>query len=300
MTIRFGVSPIAWTNDDMPELGWATSLESCLSDVRAVGFEGIELGRKFPREVSALKPMLANFRLELISGWFSGRLLELDPEEEIARMQDHLALLRGMGCQVMVYAEVSNAVYTNQLMPLAESPSLNPGQWREFGDRLNRVADYLSGQGIRLAYHHHAGTVVESHDEIERLMAVTGEQVGIVLDTGHAALAGADPLAIIDSHGPRIVHIHCKDIREDVVARARAEGMSFLDSVLAGVFTVPGDGDIDFGPVMNGLARMEYEGWVVIEAEQNPAKANPRDYAERGLAHLRQLYAVWFPDQQAS
>lgn len=300
MTVRFGASPIAWTNDDMPELGWDTPLESCLSDVMELGFEGVELGFKFPREVSRLKPMLANYRLELISGWFGGRLLELDPEEEIARMQDHLALLRGMGSQVMVYAEVSNAVYTDRSMPLVESPSLDGGQWREFGDRLSRVADYLSGQGIRLAYHHHAGTVVETHDEIERFMAVTGEHVGIVLDTGHAAMAGVDPSAIIDNHGPRIAHVHCKDIRSDVLARVRAEGRSFLDGVLAGMFTVPGDGNIDFGPVMNGLAGAGYEGWIVIEAEQDPEKANPRDYAERGLAHLRQLYSDRLADPQAS
>lgn len=300
MTVRFGVSPIAWTNDDMPELGWDTPLESCLSDVMALGFEGIELGFKFPREVSALKPLLANFRLELITGWFGGRLLELGPEEEIARMQGHLALLQGMGCQVMIYAEVSNAVHGDRSIPLAESPSLDHSEWREFGDGLNRIADYLSGQGIRLAYHHHLGTVVETSDEIERLMAVTGEHVGIVLDTGHAAAAGADPSAIIDNHGPRIVHVHCKDIREDVLARVRAEGMSFLDGVLAGMFTAPGDGDIDFGPIMKRLARMKYEGWIVIEAEQDPAKANPKDYAERGLAHLRQLCAALFPDQQAS
>lgn len=300
MTIRFGVSPIAWSNDDMPELGGDTPLESCLGDVMALGFEGVELGTKFPRELSALKRALAKFRLDLVSGWFGGRLLEFDPEQEIARMRDHLALLRGMGCEVMVYAEFTNAIHGDRSTPLAYRPTLDHDQWREFGDRLNRVADYLSGQGMKLAYHHHMGTVVETADDIERLMAVTDGHVGIVLDTGHAVMAGADPSAIIDSHGPRIFHVHCKDIRNDVVARVRSQNMSFLDGVLAGMFTVPGDGDIDFAPIMERLARIDYQGWIVIEAEQDPAKANPRDYAEQGLAWLRGLYESSFSAGKAS
>jgi len=227
MTVKFGISPISWSNDDMRELGAKTSLESCLNDIMALGFDGVELGHKFPRTRDALNKVLVPFGLELVSGWFSANLLKHDADVEIELLQNHLALLKGMACDVMVYAEVSNAIHGDKSVPLSKSPVLGDEEWLKFGARLNRVADYLEGQGIKMAYHHHMGTVVETAEEIERLIDVTSDKVGLVLDTGHAVMGGADPVQIIRSHSSRIVHVHCKDIRKSVVDHVLREDMSF-------------------------------------------------------------------------
>lgn len=299
MTVKFGISPISWSNDDMQKLGAETSLESCLRDIMELGFDGTELGHKFPRTVDALRQALKPFQLELVSGWYSANLLKHDADTEIARLQDHIALLKGMGCDVMVYAEVSNAIHSDKSIPLSKSPVLNDEQWAEFGARLNKIADYLVGQGIKMAYHHHMGTVVETADEIERFFQVTTENVGIVLDTGHAVMGGADPVQIIRNHSSRIVHVHCKDIRKPVVDRVLREDMSFLDGVLEGMFTVPGDGDIDFAAIMAELAAINYQDWIIIEAEQDPVKADPREYSEMGLKTLKFFYATHYPLKRA-
>ncbi|KQW82394.1 myo-inosose-2 dehydratase [Brevundimonas sp. Root1279] len=287
MSIRWGVSPIAWANDDMPELGGDTPLDSILADIRSVGFEGVELGGKFPREPGALKAALAPYGIDLIGGWYSGSLLEQDAEAEIAALQDHLALLKAMGSTVFVFAETSNAVHGDRSVPLAGAPRLDEGDWPEFGARMTAVADYIESQGLKFAYHHHLGTVVETAADVDAFIAHTGPSVGLTLDTGHAALGGVNSLAIIRDHPERVAHVHCKDVRWDVFKAERAGGSSFLDGVLAGMFTVPGDGGIDYAEVMAALKRMNYSGWIVIEAEQDPAKADPRAYAELGLSTLK-------------
>ena len=286
MAIRFGVSPIAWANDDMPELGGDTPLESILADIRDVGFEGVELGGKFPREAAALKPLLDGYGLDLVGGWYSGELLARGVEDEIAAAQSHLALLKAMGCTVFVHAETSNASHGDRSQPLSATPRLNEAGWARFGERVTRFADYVEGEGLRFAYHHHLGTVVERPDDIEEFIRHTGGSVGLTLDTGHARLGGADPVALLRRHPTRIAHVHCKDVRGDVFRRAQDDGQSFLDGVLAGMFTVPGDGDLDYAQVMQALADNAYSGWIIIEAEQDPAKADPRKYAKIGLATL--------------
>lgn len=294
MTIKFGISPISWSNDDMRELGAETSLESCLMDIMELGFDGTELGHKFPRKGDDLRRALTPFRLDLVSGWFSANLLTHDADIEIEKLQGHLALLKDMGCDVMVYAEVSNAIHSDKSTPLSKSPVLNEEQWVQFGARLSKVADYLADQGIKMAYHHHMGTVVQTGQEIERFFEVTTENVGLVLDTGHAVMGGADPAQIFRDHSSRIVHIHCKDIRKSVVDRVLRDDLSFLTGVLEGMFTVPGDGDIDFGALMAELAAVDYQDWIIIEAEQDPAKADPREYAALGLKTLKNLYATHY------
>lgn len=300
MTIKFGISPISWSNDDMQELGAETSLESCLRDIMELGFDGTELGHKFPRTADDLRQVLTPFQLELVSGWFSANLLMHDADTGIEALQGHLALLKGMGCDVMVYAEVSNAIHSDKSVPLSKSPVLDNGAWVEFGSRLSKVADYLDRQGIKMAYHHHMGTVVETADEIERFFQVTNENVGIVLDTGHAVMGGVDPVHIIRAHSSRIVHVHCKDIRAAVIDRVVQDDMSFLNGVLEGMFTVPGDGDIDFATIMAELAAVNYQDWIIIEAEQDPAKANPREYAKIGLKTLKNFYAAHYPIKKPS
>ncbi|GAA0254076.1 myo-inosose-2 dehydratase [Rhodanobacter caeni] len=287
MSIRFGVSPIAWANDDMPELGGETPLESILEDIQQLGFEGVELGGKFPRDAGTLRPLLAQYKLDLIGGWYSGSLLTQTSYEEITSLQGHLELLKAMGSTVFVFAETSNAIHGRRGQPLANTPRLPPGDWALFGQRMTDVADYVQSQGLRFAYHHHLGTVVETAQDLESLLALTGPSVGLTLDTGHAALGGIDALGVIGRHPQRIAHVHCKDVRGDVFTRMQRTGASFLDGVLAGMFTVPGDGGLNYARIMSALAAIDYSGWIVIEAEQDPAIADPREYARLGLSTLR-------------
>jgi inosose dehydratase len=286
MSVRLGVSPIGWSNDDLPELGGDTPLDTCLAEARQAGFAGIELGNKFPDDPTVLRPILERHGLALVSGWYSGRLLDRSVEEEVAEIEAHRALLVAMGCAVLVYAETSGGTAGDRRRPLSTRPRLPDEGWRDFGGRLTDLADRLARGGIRLAYHHHMGTVVEDEAEIDRLMAATGDSVGLLLDTGHLAFAGADPATLAYRHGRRIAHVHCKDVRDDVLAWVRGGDASFLDAVVAGVFTVPGDGSIDFSAVLEALAAVEYHGWLVVEAEQDPAKAPPLAYARLGFAHL--------------
>jgi inosose dehydratase len=287
MSIRFGVSPIAWANDDMPELGGDTPLEDILRDIQELGFEGVELGGKFPRDAASLKPLLARYQLDLIGGWYSGALLEREADAEIAALQEHLALLKAMGSNVFVFAETSNAVHGHRGTPMTGTPQLAAADWKRFGARMSAVADYIHGQGLKFAYHHHLGTVVERAEDLAQFLQHTNRHVGLTLDTGHAALGGVDSLQVIREHPERVVHVHCKDVRWHTFRQARAGGASFLDGVLEGMFTVPGDGGLDYAQVMAALAAISYSGWIVIEAEQDPARADPRSYAALGLAHLR-------------
>lgn len=289
MTIEIGINPITWSNDDLLELGGDTPLETCLSEARAAGYDGIELGNKFPRKADILAPIMKSHGLKLVSGWYSASLLERTPEAEIEAMQPHLTLLKDMGCKVMVFAETSNAVHCIQSKPVSERPVLPERAWKQFGERMTAVGNYLEKQGVRLAYHHHMGTVVESAADIDRLMASTGPSVGLLLDTGHAVFAGADPAALAKKHISRIVHVHCKDVRREMLTKAKKENISFLNAVLNGTFTVPGDGMVDYPPVLAILARAGYNGWLVVEAEQDPAKAHPLTYAKMGYRNLRAM-----------
>ena len=282
MTIRWGVSPIAWANDDMPELGGDTPLDSILADIRDVGFEGVELGGKFPRDAATLKPLLNSYGLDLIGGWYSGSLLVQDADAEIDALQDHLRLLKAMGSSVFVFAETSNAVHGDRAVPLTGAPRLAARDWKTFGARMTDVADYVKSEGLKFAYHHHLGTVVETAGDVDAFIAATGPSVGLTLDTGHAALGGVNSLAIIRDHPGRVAHVHCKDVRWETFTKQKSRGSSFLDGVLAGMFTVPGDGGIDYAEVMQALKRMDYSGWIVIEAEQDPAVAEPRTYGVTG------------------
>jgi inosose dehydratase len=286
MAVRLGVSPIGWSNDDLPELGGDTPLETCLAEARAAGFAGIELGNKFPRDASVLRPILDRHGLVLISGWYSGRLLDRSINGEWAAMWPHLQLLAAMGCRVLVYAETCGSIAGDRSRPLPSRPQLGDQQWRDFAGKLTEIANRLARSGLALAYHHHMGTVVEDAADIERLMDTTGDSVGLLLDTGHLAFAGADPVAVAKRFGGRINHVHCKDVRQNVLGPVKASNASFLDAVLDGVFTVPGDGMIDFAAVLAELAAVKYSGWLVVEAEQDPAKAPPLAYARLGFAHL--------------
>jgi inosose dehydratase len=282
--IRIGANPIGWSNDDMRELGGETPLETCLAEAKSVGFEGMELGHKFPREPEALKRALAPFGLACVSGWYSAELLTRGADEEMQALRPHLDLLKAMGSDVLVFAETSNAIHGDRAMPLSRRPELTDDLWPAFGKRLTEVAERTLTEGVRLVYHHHMGTVVQSERDVDALMENTGEVVHLLLDTGHATWGGADPAALALRYRSRISHVHTKDVRDAVRRESEAGDWSFLDSVVAGVYTVPGDGCVDFESVFRALPG--YSGWVVVEAEQDPAKAHPLTYARQGYAHL--------------
>jgi inosose dehydratase len=287
MTVRFGVSPIAWSNDDMPELGGDTPVETILADAAEIGFSGIELGNRFPRQAGELAPLLARHRLDLIGGWYSTHLLTRSVGAEIAALQPHLALLRSMGSPVFIAAECSNAIHGDRERSLAETPLLQPQEWSRFGERMSVLAAHVEAEGLKFAYHFHLGTIVQGPNDLDRFIAHTADNVGLVIDTGHADLAGIDPEALIRRHPHRVSHVHAKDVRRSVFQRVIGNGESFLDGVLGGMFTAPGDGDLNFGPVMRSLADIGYVGWVVVEAEQDPKRADPRVYSSLGLQTLR-------------
>ncbi len=289
MSVRIGINPLTWSNDDMPEIGGDTPLETCLREAKQAGYAGVELGNKFPRKAPELRPILARHDLDLVSGWYSSRLLERPVEAEKEAVAAHLTLLADMGCPVMVYAEVSGCVHGERATPLSKRPVLPESRWKDFGRHLTEMGRYLERRGLRLAYHHHMGTVIETEAEIDRLMAETGPEVGLLLDTGHLTYAGGDPVAVARRHGPRIVHVHCKDVRAPVLKAARQRDASFLDSVLDGVFTVPGDGCVEYRAVLRAVAEAGYDGWLVVEAEQDPAKAHPLTYARMGFDNLAAL-----------
>ncbi|MGL5679843.1 MAG: myo-inosose-2 dehydratase [Plesiomonas shigelloides] len=289
MTVQLGINPLTWTNDDLPSLGAETPLETCLSEGKLAGFEGFELGNKFPRQASVLGPILARHQLKLVSGWYSGELLTRSVEEEIAAVQDHLTLLRELGANVMVFCEVTDCIHGKQQVPVNQRPHFPAERWAEYGTKLTEFARYTQSQGVQIAYHHHMGTMIETEQDIDLLMQHTGEEVGLLLDTGHLTFAGVDPVAVAARWAKRINHVHCKDVRPAVLAEVKNKKMSFLNAVLAGVYTVPGDGCVDYPAVFRELKRVNYQGWLVVEAEQDPAIAHPLTYARLGYNNLHRF-----------
>lgn len=282
--IRIGANPICWSNDDMIEIGGDIPLEQCLAEAKAIGIEGMELGNKFPKTADALKAKLADFGLVFVSGWYSTFLIERDADAELAAARDAIALRKGAGAEVLIVCECTRTVHGDKAAPLSTRPVMSEAEWAVFLPRLTRFADLVEAEGLRLVYHHHMGTVVQTEAEIDRLMAGTGPAVRLLLDTGHATWGGADPVRLARRYAARIGHVHCKDVRAAVRARSEAEDWSFLTSVLEGVYTVPGDGTVDYPSVFRAIP--DYAGWVVIEAEQDPKKADPKTYVSLGYRNL--------------
>lgn len=286
MPVQLAVAPIAWSNSDLPELGGDTTLETCLRESREAGFTGTETGIKYPMDPEVLGPMLKNHGLQLASGWFSGTLRQCSVEQEFENLQDMLQTFKALQAPVLVYAETSGSVQSQKDVPVSQRPVMPEFEFPEYGRKLTEVADRMADYGVPMVYHHHMGTVIETEREVDLLMELTGPSVGLLIDTGHLTFAGGNVEATTRRHGARIRHVHCKDIRREVFERVKAENMSFLDAVLEGIFTVPGDGFIDFGNFAQVLAEIKYSGWVVVEAEQDPAKANPLEYSRMGYEHL--------------
>ena len=289
--VRIGINPISWSNDDLPALGGETPLETALSEGAQIGYQGFELGNKFPQDPAALAAKLAEYGVACVSGWYSGRLAESTVDLEIENCAAHMNKLRHNGCRVVVYGEVAGSIQGRIDTPLAKRPRfITDAHWQGYAKRLNAFGEHLmAAYGITLAYHHHMGAYVEAPADIDRLMAETDPQcVGLLFDTGPAFYGGAaDPVALLKTHVGRVVHVHCKDVRPQVIATARNDGWSFLTGVINGTFTVPGDGVIDFDAVLATLHTAGYEGWLVVEAEQDPAVAPSYLYAKKGYETLR-------------
>ena len=246
MSVKIGVSPISWTNDDMPELGKDTTVEHCLTEGKQAGYRGFELGGKWPKDSEILRPLFDKYSMDVVSSWFCGGLLADSLEDEIERITPHMNLLKDMGTEVIVYCEMDSCVHGDISSPLSKRPILDDGQWEEWTEKLSRLAKYTLSNGMKLAYHHHMGTVVQIEEEIDKLMSMTSTDLGLVFDTGHLIYAGADPLEVYKKHNDRVMHIHCKDVRGEILNHSLDTDSSFLNSVLSGVYTVPGDGDFNF------------------------------------------------------
>jgi inosose dehydratase len=287
MSVKIGINPITWSNDDVPALGGDTPLEVCLSETRLAGYRGTELGGKFPRNSKELGAILSHHSLELVSGWYDGRILERDVDEEFEAVLPHLTLLRDLGAKRVVYADTSRGRHDGIFSPISDRPKLAADEWRPYGAKITALAERMAEFGVGMAFHHHMGTIIESDDEIDTLMRHSGSAVGLLFDTGHCAFSGGDPITLLQRHIGRVVHFHCKDVRPDILTKARREDMSFMGAVMEGIFTVPGDGVIPYPALLAQLAGHGYAGWLVVEAEQDPAKAHPLTYATLGYRNLK-------------
>ncbi len=284
---RLGVSPLSWTNDVLEDLGGDIAVETCLAEAAEAGYTGIELGRKFPREAGTLGPLLDRFGLALASGWHSGFLADRDVEAELAAVAPHAELLRALGATVMVYGECGRMPLEAPLdAPMSGRLLLDDGKITVYAARLTAFSRELKARyGLTVAYHHHLMMVAETFDEIAAVFDAAGPELGLLLDTGHAFAAGFDYARLIARFGGRIVHIHLKDVRQAMLEQVRGHDLSFNDAVRRGLFTVPGDGCVDFGPLL-GFVGQGYRGWLIVEAEQDPAVANPKDAVTRAYRHL--------------
>lgn len=289
--VKLGIAPIAWTNDDLPELGGENTFEQCVSEMALAGFTGSEIGNKYPKDPVVLKPALQLRGIEICNAWFSTFLISRPYEETENAFEKHVAFLAAMGAKVIGVSEQSFSTQGIQSQPVFEGKyEMDDAQWQLLCDGLNRLGKLsLEKYGIALTFHHHMGTVVQTAAETDRLMAGTdAKYVSLLFDSGHFAYCGEDPVVQLQKHVDRIRHVHLKDIRPDVVARVHSERLSFLEGVRQGAFTIPGDGCVDFDSIFRILSESGYEGYMVVEAEQDPAKANPLEYALRARKYIRE------------
>jgi len=286
--VKIGIAPINWCNDDMPELGENITLEQSLSEMQAAGYKGTEFGHKFLSTAAKLRPLLDTYDLSLTAMWHSTYFVDnSDFEQEMAQLQQRIEFLIEMGAKVINLAECSRTVHSKKDIPLSQKPIFSSQEWDRLIHGLNKAGELCNQFGMKAAVHHHMGTGIQSLDEIDRLMENTDPNaVFLCADTGHLTFAGIDPLLVFEKYIDRIVHVHLKDLRGSVLKKVWAKDCSFLEAILSHVFTVPGDGMIDFKPIFEILASSAYEGWMIVEAEQDPAWANPFQYAQTARDYL--------------
>ena len=287
MKAKLGMSPIAWWNDDLPQLSDDVSLEECLRQSRSAGFTGMEKGRRFPETAAEMLPILKNADVTLCGGWYSGTIVNESIEANKQRIQPMIDLFKAVNAPCIVYGEVGRSIQGDQSKPLATKPRLSDAEMKDYGAKMSEFATWVEAQGMPLVYHHHMAAVVETEPELDAFMA--NSTISLLFDAGHMAFAGGDVLRCIDKHHKRIRHVHTKDVRMEVINTLDRSKESFLDAVIKGAFTVPGDGSLDFAAIVKKLAGHGYEGWFVVEAEQDPKKAPPLKMAHVGHKELMRV-----------
>jgi inosose dehydratase len=287
MKAKLGMSPIAWWNDDLPQLSDDVSLEECLRQSRSAGFTGMEKGRRFPETAAEMLPILKKADVTLCGGWFSGTIVNESIEANKQRIQPMIDLFKAVDAPCIVYGEVGRSIQGDQSKPLATKPKLSDAEMKDYGKKMSEFATWVEAQGMPLVYHHHMAAVVETEPELDAFMA--NSTISLLFDAGHMAFAGGDVLRCIDKHHKRIRHVHTKDVRMEVINTLDRSKESFLDAVIKGAFTVPGDGSLDFAAIVKKLAGHGYEGWFVVEAEQDPKKAPPLKMAQVGHKELMRV-----------
>lgn len=292
MKARLGISPICWWNDDLVELSDDVSLEECLRQAREAGYTGMETGRRFPMDIAELGPILDRHGISVCGGWFSGTVLEGDLEENKDRIRAQMDLFVAAKAPCIVYGEVARSIQGDRSKPLARKPRLPDDEMRTYARNMTAFGEWCADQGMPLAYHHHMAAVVETEPELDQFMAHSGEGIPLLYDAGHMAMAGGDVLRVIDKHHARISHVHTKDVRQAVIDGLDRSRESFLDAVVKGAFTVPGDGSLDFAAIVQRLADHGYQGWFVVEAEQDPRKAPPLPTSAKGNRELHRVLGL--------
>jgi inosose dehydratase len=288
MTVKIGISLIAWQNDDLPDLTANFTTEGAMKDAGRIGYAGVERGRRMPADTEGLRAYLNRYGVVLCGGWCSGNLMLASVAEEQAAIRQQVKQFAALNAPCIVYAECSNTVQGSLTTPVSARPKLSRDEVKGYAAKLTELAKWTADKGVTLAYHHHMGSMIEDAEDIDWLMEGSGPEVALLYDTGHLVFAGADPVAVLDKWGDRVHHVHFKDVRPDKLRWVRDGNRSFLDGVRAGVFSVPGDpqGSIDFQAITDRLGKMAYNGWIVVEAEQDPALAPPYDYSKLGFDHI--------------
>ena len=286
MKAKLGIAPIAWWNDDLAELSDDVSLEECLRQASDAGFTGMETGRRFPMDAAVLSPILAQYGISVCGGWFSGLLLDGEIEAEKDRIAEQMAFFKAAGAPCIVYGETARSIQGDRSKPLATKPKLSEEEIAAYARKMTAFGEWCAEQGMPLAYHHHMAAAIETEPELDLFMKHSGEGIPLLYDAGHMAFAGGDVLRVIDKHHARISHVHTKDVRMAVIDGLDRTQESFLDAVVKGAFTVPGDGDLDFEAIVKRLACYGYEGWFVVEAEQDPKVSPPLEMAKIGHKEL--------------
>ncbi len=289
--VKLAIAPIGWTNDDMPDLGCENTFEQCVSEMALAGFRGSEIGNKYPEDISVLKHKLDVRGLQICNAWFSTQFTGAGREATVEAFIKHRDRLRALGARVIGASEQGDSIQGKPLNIFgADKPVYSEDEWKAVTDGFNELGKLALDAGMTLACHHHMGTGVQTEAEIDRFLTETDpDLVSLLFDSGHLTFAGVDPVPVLKKHIARVKHVHLKDVRKKVRAQAEREGWSFLKAVREGVFTVPGDGDVDFAPIFDVLEKSGYEGWVVVEAEQDPAKANPLEYAQKARRYISEM-----------
>jgi inosose dehydratase len=292
MKAKLGIAPIAWWNDDLAELSDDVSLEECLRQASVAGFTGMETGRRFPMNMDELGPILARYGVSVCGGWFSGLLLDGDIEREKDRIRQQMNFFIAAKAPCIVYGETARSIQGVRSAPLATKPILSEAEIKAYGRKMTAFAEWCAAQGMPIAYHHHMAAAIETEPELDLLMANSGEALPLLFDAGHMAFAGGDVLRVVDKHYRRISHVHTKDVRRGAIDALDRTRESFLDAVVKGAFTVPGDGSLDFAAIVSRLASHGYEGWFVVEAEQDPKVSPPLETAKKGHKELMRVMAL--------